>query len=78
MNRRHFLIVIINIEILLLSVNMLFLIFSLQLDDAMGQIFALYVLTIAASESAIGLAIIILYYKKKGNISLNTRFSLKS
>ena len=57
---------------------MLFLIFSLQLDDAMGQIFVLYVLTIAASESAIGLAIIILYYKKKGNISLNTRFSLKS
>ena len=59
-NRRHFLVVIICIEMILLSVNLLFLLFSLQLDDILGQIFAFFVLTIAAAESCIGLAIIIL------------------
>ena len=77
-NRRHFLIVIICIEVMLLSVNMCFLIFSLQLDDVLGQLFALFVLTVAAAESSIGLAIIILYYRNRGNISFNNRFSLKS
>lgn len=77
-NRRHFLIVIICIEMMLLSVNIYFLIFSLQLDDIMGQLFALFVLTVAAAESSIGLAIIILYFRNRGNISYNNRFSLKS
>lgn len=77
-NRRHFLIVIICIEMMLLSVNLLFLIFSLQLDDVLGQIFAFFVLTIAAAESCIGLAIIILYYRNRGNISFDNWFSLKS
>jgi NADH-quinone oxidoreductase subunit K len=77
-NRRHFLIVIICIEMMLLSVNIYFLIFSLQLDDVLGQLFALFVLTVAAAESSIGLAIIILYYRNRGNISYNNRFSLKS
>ena len=52
--------------------------FSLQLDDILGQLFAFFVLTIAAAESCIGLAIIILYYRNRGNISFNNRFSLKS
>ena len=77
-NRRHFLIVIVCIEMLLLSVNMFFLIFSLQLDDIMGQLCALFILTVAAAESSVGLAIIILYYRNRGNISYNNRFSLKS
>lgn len=78
LNRRHFLIVIISIETILLSVNLLFLLFSLLLDDIFGQIFAFFILTIAAAESCVGLAIIILYYRNRGNISFNNRFSLKS
>ena len=60
-NRRHFLVTIVCIEMLLLSINMFFLIFSLQLDDILGQIFSFFILTVAAGESSIGLAIIILY-----------------
>jgi NADH-quinone oxidoreductase subunit K len=56
---------------------MLFLIFSLQLDDIMGQLFVIFILTVAAAESSIGLAIIISYYRNKDNISLNNRFALK-
>jgi NADH-quinone oxidoreductase subunit K len=78
LNRRHFLIVIISIETILLSVNLLFLLFSLLLDDIFGQIFAFFILTIAAAESCVGLAIIILYYRNRGNISFNNRFALKS
>lgn len=78
LNRRHFLIVIISIETILLSVNLLFLLFSLLLDDIFGQIFAFFILTVAAAESCVGLAIIILYYRNRGNISFNNRFSLKS
>lgn len=77
-NRRHFLAVIIFIEMILLSVNMCLLLFSLQLDDITGQLFSFFVLTVAAAESSIGLAIIILYYKNRGNIFSSTRFLLRS
>lgn len=77
-NRRHFLVIIVCIEMMLLSINMCFLLFSLQLDDIIGQIFSFFILTVAAAESAIGLAIIILYYKNRGNIFSSTRFLLRS
>lgn len=77
-NRRHFLVIIVCIEMMLLSINMCFLLFSLQLDDIMGQIFSFFILTVAAAESSIGLAIIILYYKNRGNIFSSTRFLLRS
>jgi NADH-quinone oxidoreductase subunit K len=77
-NRRHLLVIIICIEMMLLSINMCFLIFSLQLDDIIGQIFSFFILTVAAAESSIGLAIIILYYKNRGNIFSSTRFLLRS
>ena len=77
-NRRHFLVIIICIEMMLLSINMCFLIFSTQLDDIIGQIFSFFILTVAAAESSIGLAIIILYYKNRGNIFSSTRFLLRS
>ena len=67
---RNILIVIMSIELVLLSVNMNFLVFSYYLDDMLGQLFALFVLTIAAAESAIGLAILILYYRNRGDISI--------
>jgi len=65
------------IELMLLSVNMNFIVFSIYLDDVYGQIFSLFILTVAAAESAIGLAILILYYRLRGKISINQKVTLK-
>ncbi len=77
-NRRHFLVIIICIEMMLLSINMFLLLFSIYLDDIFGQLFSFFVLTVAAAESSIGLAIIILYYKNRGNIFSSNKILLKS
>lgn len=69
-NRTNLLIVLISIEMMLLSIVLNFVIFSVYLDDIVGQIFALFILTIAASESAIGLAIVVIYYRLRGSIRL--------
>jgi NADH-quinone oxidoreductase subunit K len=60
--------IIISIELTLLSVNLNFIIFSVYLDDILGQLFVLFILTVAAAESAIGLAILMAYYKIKNTI----------
>jgi NADH-quinone oxidoreductase subunit K len=65
------------IELLLLSINLNFIVFSAYLDDIYGQIFALFILTIAAAESAIGLAIIIIYYRIRGSISIQQQPTLR-
>ena len=70
LNRKNILIIIISIEIALLAVNINFIVFSVYLDDVLGQLFVLFVLTVAAAESAIGLAILIAYYRVKGNINV--------
>ena len=70
-NNRNILITIMCIELVLLSLNLNFIIFSTYLDDLYGQLFSLFILTVAASESAIGLAIIIIYYRIRGSISMN-------
>jgi hypothetical protein len=62
---------------MLLSVNLNFIVFSVYLDDAYGQIFSLFILTVAAAESAIGLAVLILYYRIRGKISINQKATLK-
>lgn len=59
-----------SIEILLLSINFSLLELALYHDDLLGQIFALYILTVAAAESAIGLAILVIFYRIKGTISV--------
>ena len=69
-NRRNILVILMCIELLLLSINLNFCIFSTYLDDFYGQIFSLFILTIAAAESAIGLAIIISYYRIRGDLSM--------
>lgn len=76
-NRKSILVVLMCIELLLLSVNLNFLLFSVYLDDFYGQIFSLFILTIAASEAAIGLAILILYYRLRDNISINQIATLR-
>ena len=70
LNRKNILIILMSIELLLLAVNLNFAAFSIYLDDIVGQIFILFILTIAATESAIGLAIITVVYKLKNSIQL--------
>ena len=70
LNRKNILIVIMSIELLLLSVNLNFAAFSVYLDDIVGQIFIFFILSIAATESAIGLAIITVFYRLKSSIEL--------
>jgi len=77
LNRRNILIILMCIELLLLSLNMNFILFSVYLDDLYGQLFSFFILTIAAAESAIGLAIIIIYYRIRGNILVNDKFVIK-
>jgi len=76
-NRRSILITLVCIELMLLSLNLNFIVFSVYLDDMYGQLFSIFILTIAAAESSIGLAIIILYYRVRGNISLEQKPVLK-
>jgi NADH:ubiquinone oxidoreductase subunit K len=71
LNKQNVLIILMCIELILLSANLNFTFSSIYLDDLYGQIFSLFILTIAACESAIGLAILILYYRLRGNISIN-------
>jgi NADH-quinone oxidoreductase subunit K len=70
LNRKNILIMLMSIELMLLAVNLNFLVFSVYLDDLMGQIFALFILTVAAAESAIGLALLVVYYRVRGSISV--------
>ena len=70
MNRKNILVMLMSIELMLLAVNMNFLVFSVYLDDALGQVFALFVLTVAAAESAIGLALLVIYYRIRGTIQV--------
>jgi NADH-quinone oxidoreductase subunit K len=72
LNRKNILVAIMCVELLLLAVNFNFILFSLYLDDMFGFIFVLFVLTIAASESALGLAILTVYYKLKNSILLES------
>jgi NADH-quinone oxidoreductase subunit K len=71
LNKRNLLIILMSIELMLLGINLNFIFFSIYLDDLMGQVFALYILTVAAAESAIGLAIFTVYYKDKQTILLD-------
>jgi NADH:ubiquinone oxidoreductase subunit K len=70
LNRKNIIVMLMSIELMLLAVNLNLLIFSVFLDDLIGQIFALLVLTVAAAESAIGLALLVVYYRVRGTISV--------
>lgn len=70
LNRKNIIIMLMSIELMLLAVNLNFLFFSVYLDDMMGQIFALFILTVAAAESAIGLALLVSYYRVRGSIAV--------
>ena len=70
LNRKNLIIVLMSIELVLFSVNLNLIAFSILLDDIIGQILSLLILTVAAAESAIGLAILVAYYRVRGTISV--------
>jgi NADH-quinone oxidoreductase subunit K len=78
LTRRHLILILISIELILLSVNLNFVVFSVYLDDIVGQVFSLFVLMVAAAESSIGLAILVVYYRLFGTISVDFINLLKS
>jgi NADH:ubiquinone oxidoreductase subunit K len=75
---RHFINILISIELLLLSINLNFVIFSYLLDDYIGQIYSLMVLTFAAVDTSIGLSIIVIYYRLRGGISIDFISTIKA
>lgn len=70
LNRKNIIVMLMSIELMLLAVNLNFLLFSVYLDDLIGQLFALLILTVAAAESAIGLALLVVYYRVRGTIAV--------
>jgi len=76
--KRYFILTLISIELMLLAININFIVFSIFLDDLLGQIIAIVFLTLASSESVLGLALVIIYFKLKEGMSLNAIFFLKA
>jgi NADH-quinone oxidoreductase subunit K len=77
LNRKNVIIILMSIELMLLSVNINLVSFSIYLQDLAGQVFTMFILTVAAAEAAIGLAIIVIYYKNRGSIDVDEINSLK-
>ena len=77
LNRKNVIIILMSIELMLLAVNINLVSFSIYLQSLVGQIFTMFILTVAAAEAAVGLAIIVLYYKNKGSIDVEQISSLK-
>ena len=77
LNRKNIIVILMSIELILLSVNINLVSFSIFLNDITGQIFALFILTVAAAEAAIGLAIIVVYYRNTSTIDVEKIQSLK-
>jgi NADH-quinone oxidoreductase subunit K len=70
LNRKNIIVILMSIELILLAVNINFIAFSSFLGDLVGQMFALFVLTVAAAESAIGLAILVVFYRNRRTIAV--------
>jgi len=70
LNRKNVIVILMSIELMLLAVNINFVAFSAQLSDLVGQVFALLVLTVAAGDAAIGLAILVVYFRNRGSIAV--------
>ena len=70
-NRKNVIVILMSVELLLLAVNINFVAFSSFLHDLVGQVFALFILTVAAAEAAIGLAILVVYFRNRGTIAVD-------
>ena len=70
LNRKNVIIILMSVELILLSVNINLVAFSSFLGDMVGQVFAMFILTVAAAEAAIGLAILVVYFRNRGSIAV--------
>ena len=77
LNRKNVIVILMAIELILLSVNINLVAFSAYLNDLVGQVFAMFVLTVAAGEAAIGLAILVIYFRNRGTIAVDDANRMK-
>ncbi len=77
LNRKNVIVILMSIELMLLAVNINLVAFSTYLQDLVGQIFAMFVLTVAAAEAAIGLAILVVYFRNRGSIAVEDVNAMK-
>jgi NADH-quinone oxidoreductase subunit K len=77
LNRKNVIIILMSIELILLAININLVSFSSYLGDLVGQVFALFVLTVAAAEAAIGLAILVVYFRNRGSIAVEDLHMMK-
>ena len=77
LNRKNVIVILMSVELILLSVNLNLVAFSATLGDLTGQVFAMFILTVAAAEAAIGLAIVVIYFRNRGSIEVEDISTLK-
>lgn len=77
LNRKNVIIILMSIELMLLAVNINFVTFSTYLNDLTGQVFTMFVLTVAAAEAAIGLAILVVFFRNRGSIAVEDLSGMK-
>ncbi|NKE47721.1 NADH-quinone oxidoreductase subunit NuoK [Roseomonas frigidaquae] len=77
LNRKNIIVILMSVELILLSVNLNLVAFSAQLGDLTGQIFAMLILTVAAAEAAIGLAIVVIHFRNRGTIEVDDVSTLR-
>ena len=77
LNRKNVIIIMMSVELMLLAVNINFVAFSSYLNDLVGQVFAMFILTVAAAEAAIGLAIVVVFFRNRGSIAVEEISQLK-
>lgn len=78
LNRKNVIVMLMSIELMLLAVNINFVAFSMYMDDVKGQVFAFMILTVAAAEAAIGLAILVTFFRNRGDISVEAANTMKN
>jgi NADH-quinone oxidoreductase subunit K len=77
LNRKNVIIILMSIELMLLAVNINFVAFSAELNDLVGQVFAMFILTVAAAEAAVGLAILVVFFRNRGTIEVEDVNAMK-
>jgi NADH-quinone oxidoreductase subunit K len=77
LNRKNVIVILMSVELMLLAVNINFVAFSSYLNDLTGQVFTMFILTVAAAEAAIGLAILVVFFRQKGSIAVEDIATLK-
>ena len=77
LNRKNVIVILMSVELMLLAVNINFVAFSSYMNDMAGQVFAMFILTVAAAEAAIGLAILVIFFRNRGSIAVEDISTLK-